>query len=84
MASTTPSSAAERMRQYRKRRREGHRHVTIELDKATVDCLVSRKLLEEQDRDDPVTLQAVVLGLVYDAADGLLVRRRQVTLPAPK
>jgi hypothetical protein len=49
----------------------------IELYPSDVEGLVRTKFLEEKDRDDPVMLQAVVLGLVYDVSDGHLVRRRR-------
>ena len=64
------------MRQYRQRRRSGVHRVTVELGARDIDGLVRTKFLEEKDRDDPVMLQAVVLGLVYDAVEGWLVRRR--------
>jgi hypothetical protein len=65
------------MRQYRERRRQGLRHVTIRLYPSDVDGLVRTKFLDEKDRDDPVMLQSVVVGLVYDVSDGHLVRRRR-------
>jgi hypothetical protein len=71
-----PSPVARRMRQYRKRRQRGVRLVTVELGVRDIDGLVRTKFLDEEDRDDPVMLQAVVLGLVYDAVEGWLVRRR--------
>jgi len=64
------------MRRYRRRRRTGVRRITLELETADIDGLVRTKFLEQQHRDDPEMLQAVVLGLVYDAAGGLLARRR--------
>ena len=61
--STSP--AAERMRLYRKRRRQGLHHVRIQLHVTDVDGLIRTGFLKEEERDDPERLQAAVLGLVY-------------------
>ena len=76
MMTAGPSRVARRMRQYRKRRRTGVRRITLELEAADIDGLVRTKFLRQEQRGDPEMLQAVVLGLVYDAAAGLLARRR--------
>ena len=67
-----PSPAAERMRRYRKRRREaikfqraGMQHVQVELHVTEVDTLVRLGWLKEEDRHDPVCLQGAVMGIIY-------------------
>ena len=64
-AASAPSTAAERMRRYRKRKREaikfqraGMQHVQVELHVTEVDALVQMRFLKEDDRHDPVLLQS--------------------------
>jgi hypothetical protein len=79
-ASSQPlSPAAKRARRYRKRRREGAWHVTIELAAPDIDGLVRTQFLEEEHRDDPEMLVTAVLGIVYDAAEGKLIRRKPIS-----
>jgi hypothetical protein len=47
-----PSSAAERMRRHRERRREGLRCLVIELRETEIDVLVQRGLLLADARND--------------------------------
>ncbi len=47
------SPAAERMRAYRKRRREGMRCVTLDLREREIDRLVEFGYLRQDDREDP-------------------------------
>ena len=47
------SSAAERMRRHRERRRDGLRCVRIELRETEIDALVHRGLLKAETRNDP-------------------------------
>jgi hypothetical protein len=47
------SAAAERMRQYRERRRQGLRCLTIELHVTEIDALVGSGLLKAEMRNDP-------------------------------
>jgi hypothetical protein len=54
------SSAAERMRRHRQRRRDGLRSLTIELRETEIDALIKAGLLGEQSRDD---LSAVIHAL---------------------
>jgi hypothetical protein len=61
-----PSPAAERMRLYRERRRDGLRCLTIELRETEVDALIQRGLLSSETRNDP--------GAVVDALYGFLDR----------
>jgi len=56
---------AERMRLYRKRRRQGLRCVRIELHGTDIDSLVRLGLLKEEQRQDPEAVQAAVTALVY-------------------
>ena len=63
------SPAAERMRRYRKLRRQGMQYVRIPLHVTDIDALIRMRLLKEDQRQDPEALQAAVLGLVYRASD---------------
>jgi hypothetical protein len=63
--SSTP--VAERMRLYRKRRRQGLRYVRIELHVTDVDSLIRMRLLKEEQRQDPEAVQAALTGLIYRA-----------------
>ena len=51
-AALTISSAAERMRRYRKRRRKGLRCFTLEILEGEVDALVHRGHLQATERND--------------------------------
>jgi hypothetical protein len=66
-------SAAERMRRYRKQRRDGMRYIRIPLHESDIAALTSAGLLSEDQRQDAEALQAAVLGLVYGVADGHIV-----------
>jgi hypothetical protein len=61
------NTAAERMRLYRKRRREGMRYVRIPLHVMEVDALIRIGRLKEDSRTDAEVLQAAVLSLLYQA-----------------
>ena len=61
------SPEAERMRLYRKRRREGMRYVRIPLHVTEIDALIRIGRLKEDSRTDAEVLQAAVLSLVYQA-----------------
>jgi len=61
------SPAAERMRAYRKRRREAMRYVRIPLHVTEVDALIHIGRLKEDSRTDAEVLQAAVLSLLYQA-----------------
>ena len=67
--SSTP--AAQRMRAYRRRRREGSFFVRVQLDPPDIDGLVRRKLLRPGQRQDPEALQVAVQGLVYQVLEGM-------------
>ena len=64
-----PPTAAERMRLYRKRRREGMQLVRIPLHVTEIDGLIRMGRLEEDQRHDAEALQAAVLGLFHIAMD---------------
>jgi hypothetical protein len=67
-SSMTP---AERMRAYRRRRREGSFFVRVQLDPPEIDGLVRRKLLRPGQRRDIEALQVAVQGIVYQVLDGV-------------
>jgi hypothetical protein len=50
-APTTCSAAAERMRRYRERRRDGLRCLTIELRETEIDVLIGKKAVARNDQD---------------------------------
>jgi hypothetical protein len=67
--SSTP--AAQRMRRYRKQRKQGLRPVRILLDETDIDALIRMKLLKEEQRHDIKALQTAVTGLLYRAEENL-------------
>jgi len=67
--SSTP--AAQRMRRYRKHRREGQRSVRIPLYETDCDVLIRMGLLKEDQRQDPKALEKALLGLLYRAEQDL-------------
>ena len=56
-APPTRSTAAERMRRHRERRREGLRCLTIELRETEIDALTRRGFLKADARNDPYSIQ---------------------------
>ena len=52
-----PTSAAERMRRYRKRHRRGQRIVRLQIGPAEIEALVSRGFLGPGDREDPIAIE---------------------------
>jgi len=52
-APATRSTAAERQRAFRQRRRQGLRCVTLEMRASEIDALVSKQLLKPETRNDP-------------------------------
>jgi hypothetical protein len=69
--SRSPSPAAQRMRRYRKQRRQGLRSVRILLDETDVDAFIHLGLLKEDQRQDEEALRTAVMGLVYRAEEDL-------------
>jgi hypothetical protein len=64
MLSTAP--AAERMRLYRRRRRQGVRPVTVEIPPMLIEALIKRMYLKPQDRADLRELQFAVRAFLSD------------------
>jgi hypothetical protein len=57
-----PSSAAERMRLHRARRRNGMRSLWIELRVTEIEALVSIGLLKAETRNDPNAIREALYG----------------------
>ena len=68
------TSAAERMRLSRQRRRQGMQYVRIPLHVTKIDELVRLGFLRGEQRQDPEALQMAVLGLICGVLDA---RRRR-------
>jgi hypothetical protein len=68
-----PTTAAERMRRYRERRRRGLQSFRIPLHVSEIDELIHSPIGRWKDDDDPRTdaevVQAAILTLVYRALD---------------
>ena len=62
-------SPAERMRLYRKRRRQGLRYVRVPLYPTEIDDLIRMRFLKEDQRQDPEAVQAAVMGVIYRALE---------------
>jgi hypothetical protein len=69
--SRSSSPAAQRMRRYRKQRRQGLRPVRILLDETDVDAFIRLGLLKEDQRQDEEALRTAVMTLVYRAEEDL-------------
>jgi hypothetical protein len=54
---TASSSAAERMRAHRQRRRDGLRCLTIELRETEIDTLIRKGMLKADTRNDPYAIE---------------------------
>jgi hypothetical protein len=70
MTPNTPKASptrAQRMRQYRKRRRRGFRCIHLPLHVTEIDDLIERKLLKEDERDNPLALKRAVCDLISRA-----------------
>jgi hypothetical protein len=65
--SSTP--VAERMRRYRRRRRQGLKSVRIELHVTDIDDLIRLSLLTNNERQNPELVQSAVQGLLYRALE---------------
>jgi hypothetical protein len=81
----TYSSAAERMRLYRKRRRDGIQYVRMPLHAKEVQDLIWMGHLGEGQRHDAEAIQAAVLGVFHSAMDemrdGFMYRARAPIKP---
>jgi len=71
MGNHSSSPAAQRMRRYRKQRRQGLRPVRILLDETDVDAFIRLGLLKEDQRQDEEALRTAVMTLVYRAEEDL-------------
>ena len=69
--SRSSSPAAQRMRRYRKQRKQGLRYIPIQLHETDVDAFIRLGLLKEDQRQDIDALRAAVLTLVYRATEDL-------------
>jgi hypothetical protein len=69
--SRSSSPAAQRMRRYRKQRKQGLRSVRILLDETDIDALIRMRLLKEERRQDAEALQTAVTALLCRAEDDL-------------
>ena len=69
--SRSSSPAAQRMRRYRRQRKQGLRSVRILLDETDIDALIRMRLLTEDQRQDEEALRTAVMTLVYRAEDDL-------------
>ena len=63
-----PSSAAERMRRHRERRRDGLRCLIIELRETEIDALIRSGLLNSETRNDP----GAIIDALYAFLDDTL------------
>jgi hypothetical protein len=64
----TRTAAAERMRRYRQRRRDGLRCLIIELRETEIDDLIRKGLLKSETRNDP----SAVIDALYAHLDNTL------------
>jgi hypothetical protein len=62
-----PSTTAERMRRYRKRRRRGIRCVSVQIHVTEIDALIRKKYLDQQSRDDMKAVEYAIRTVVLDA-----------------
>ena len=65
------SPGAQRMRRYRKRRRQRMQYIPIPLHVSEIDALIRMRLLKDEQRQDDEALQTAVLTLVYRALENL-------------
>jgi hypothetical protein len=64
-------AGAERMRRYRKRRRQGIRIVRVPLRVTEINDLIRMDRLDQDQRHDPEAIQAAVLVVLHGALDEL-------------
>jgi hypothetical protein len=67
-----PSSAAERMRLHRERRRNGMRCLMIELRETEIDALIRMGLLNNETRNDPGAVSEALYAF-FDSTLGITV-----------
>ena len=71
MTTATPSPAAERMRRYRERRRDGMRCLSVELHDTEIDALVRKGLLKAEARSDHKALADALYDYLERTLDPL-------------
>jgi hypothetical protein len=64
-----PPSTAERMRLYRRRRRQGLQYIRIPLHVTEIDTLIRMRFLTEEQRQDAEVLQTAIMAIVYRALE---------------
>jgi len=64
------SSAAERMRAHRQRRRDGLRCLTIELRETEIDALIRKQLLNPETRNNPSAIIDALYAFLDRTLDG--------------
>ena len=67
----SPSPAAERMRLFRRRRRNGMLCVRVQLSVADIDALIAKGYLNSKKREDMDALAQAADGFISDAPGGL-------------
>jgi hypothetical protein len=70
LARPATSPAAERMRRYRERRRDGMRCYMAELRETEIDALIRRGLLKRENRDDAEAVLAGLYAFLEQTLDG--------------
>jgi hypothetical protein len=65
------SPAAQRMRRYRKQRKQGLRYIPIPLHVTDIDALIRMGILKEDQRQDEEALRTAIMTLVYRAEEDL-------------
>ena len=63
----SPSTAAERMREYGRRRRYGLLSIRVRVARALIDALIKQRYLKPGDRDDRNEIAIAVGDLIADA-----------------
>ena len=61
-----PSPGAERMREYRRRRRYGVLSIRVRVARALIDALIKRRYLKPEDRDDRKEIAIAVGDLIVE------------------
>jgi hypothetical protein len=63
----SPSPGAERMRRFRRRRRNGMQPVRVQLGAADIDALIAKGYLNPKRRDAPSAVAEAADGFISDA-----------------
>jgi hypothetical protein len=67
-----PLSAAERMRAYRHRRRQGLRCIEVEVGRAELHGLIAKGYLSPDKRNDPHAIALAIDDLLFDCFHGFV------------